>query len=428
MIHGRTNINLPQIPYTPNPNAPATIKTYLYNRGEEYTDLTGGWSKGVHTVQDGLGTVTKQTDRIYLKTGSSTSTDDCPIATVNKVDLTKYNKLCASFIGVSGSSSAGRPRMVVAAGPTRGIGSSGNPVVNPNKGFDGTTSVIVEADISNISGEYYVAAGIFTNDSVLSTTAYIDEVWLETTVEQIKNYTMLYDEGDECTDVTGGWSVGNKSNQNDNLTKNADHLYLTTTTGASSKASAVQVDTTNSLSFGDYTKVGMLLTHDSDDYTTSQAGVTRIGIINNKGDYSFKTVILNTKEDIDGLVLWDIPSNNLSGHYSIGSQTNGMSSSYYSRLKVYDVFLTKEDDIATLCNKAGITAPTDLATLIADTNALTTIFANKNAVTYMVKQCTGDFMASVVADSTARGLLQASQNYTLVQANYHWMKFLAMVA
>ena len=25
--------------------------------------------------------------------------------------------------------------------------------------------------------------------------------------EQLVNYTMLYDSGDECTDITGGWGV-----------------------------------------------------------------------------------------------------------------------------------------------------------------------------------------------------------------------------
>ena len=168
MALGRTNINLPEIPIKPK-------LLWLYNEGDEYVDVTGGWSKGVHTIVDGLGTVTKQADRILLQITSVTS-DDCPIATVNKVDLTKYSKICASYIGIVGSTTNKAPTMRVSANSVRGT-NGGTAVASKN--FDGTSSVIVEVDISSVTGEWYVAAGIHCGDATKTATAYIDKVWLE---------------------------------------------------------------------------------------------------------------------------------------------------------------------------------------------------------------------------------------------------------
>ena len=94
---------------------------------------------------------------------------------------------------------------------------------------------------------------------------------------------------------------------------------------------------------------------------------------------------------------------------------------------MYDVFLVKADDINTLCEKAGVT-PTDLATLIADTTSITAILNSASAVKFMIKNCTGDFMASFIASADCLALLETSPYKTTIQSNDHWAKFLAMVA
>lgn len=104
---------------------------------------------------------------------------------------------------------------------------------------------------------------------------------------------------------------------------------------------------------------------------------------------------------------------------------NGMATVGYVTFK-YGVFV-KADDWQTLCEKAGISA-TSIATLVADTTKLTTILASKDAVRFMIAQCTGNFMINAVESETFITALNDSPYKTLIQANAHWSRFLAMVA
>lgn len=94
---------------------------------------------------------------------------------------------------------------------------------------------------------------------------------------------------------------------------------------------------------------------------------------------------------------------------------------------IHSVAFFQNDNIAELIAIAGLPVPESLDAFIADTTALKTIFKNEMAVSFMTAQCTGDFMVSVISSSTALELLRQSPYYTLVQANEHWAKFLAML-
>lgn len=66
-------------------------KTYLYNEGDECSDLTGGWSKGGYTR--GSGTLTKNATDMTLYTNMSGS-QTVSVLTNSKIDLTGFNSLC----------------------------------------------------------------------------------------------------------------------------------------------------------------------------------------------------------------------------------------------------------------------------------------------------------------------------------------------
>ena len=86
--------------------------------------------------------------------------------------------------------------------------------------------------------------------------------------------------------------------------------------------------------------------------------------------------------------------------------------------------MVKSDDWETLCSKAGIT-PSSIDGVLTQSEA---ILSNKNAVQFMVSQCTGEFMVSAIQNSTFMTALNSSPYKTIVQGNEHWSKFLAMVA
>jgi len=90
----------------------------------------------------------------------------------------------------------------------------------------------------------------------------------------------------------------------------------------------------------------------------------------------------------------------------------------------YTFALCHADNWEELASIAGISAAsqTDLLSQSA------TLFQSIEAVTYLANACTGDFMAEAVLNSTFRSALNASEFSSVVYANEHWAKFLAMVA
>ncbi len=84
----------------------------------------------------------------------------------------------------------------------------------------------------------------------LSAKQYVDGVWVDRTAKSYQNgewvgWTVhLYNGGDECTDITGGWTVSKASNGTS--VKNADHVYFSYT-GSSNIQSYLR--TTNKISF-----------------------------------------------------------------------------------------------------------------------------------------------------------------------------------
>ena len=117
--------------------------------------------------------------------------------------------------------------------------------------------------------------------------------------------------------------------------------------------------------------------------------------------------------------------------YTISSNINYMEVNFGGINSILEIIipyivLFNHDDWQLLCEKAGITAPVDISTLLANQTSLTTIFNNRDAVNYMARQCTGDFMASAVQSTTFKTALEASAYKDIIESNEHWAKFLAM--
>ena len=100
--------------------------------------------------------------------------DDCPLSTSNEVDLSKFNTLYAEFVSISGTKDV-EPKLCISYLSVRGLyGSSG---ASSSKPYNGGSSQIVAADISNVGVPKFVSVGIFAYDDFPVNTAYLTSVW-----------------------------------------------------------------------------------------------------------------------------------------------------------------------------------------------------------------------------------------------------------
>lgn len=84
----------------------------------------------------------------------------------------------------------------------------------------------------------------------------------------------------------------------------------------------------------------------------------------------------------------------------------------------YGLWLTKEDDISGL-SEYGNT----IATILSNSSQL---LADKQAIEYMVENCTGDFMSEAIANTTFINALANCQYKYLILNNVEWKKYLPL--
>lgn len=240
--------------------------------------------------------------------------------------------------------------------------------------------------------------------------------------EQLINYTMLYDYGDECLSVGDSWAVS--TDLNGTLTKNEDHMQL-------------YLNNTN--------VYGRWVTANKDNISLESSDYVKYGIISHVvgGCYNLRVLLNSNAQFLIDLEDTDDPSD--SGHvisnrnmsinrifdYPLkesltyaGVTYNCASAKNMTPLtmKVYALFLLKEDDWQTLASLAGLSVSTiDGMLLFSDV-----LLSNRKAVEFMIKQCTGSFMVSAVKSSVFLGELSISPYKTVILANEHWAKFLTM--
>lgn len=243
--------------------------------------------------------------------------------------------------------------------------------------------------------------------------------------EQLVNYTMLYDNGDECTDITGGYTfITNSTNAANNNTaeKKQNCLY---------QFSGGQSGSTSSWR-GSYFSNNLI------DLSSYEKAFIVCDCTVNNTSYGFGLSVYtqSKKENNDSYIVnWGIVSSGGTTESKIARIGNIEAASRalpvyvaptcrHAQYSLYNLALLKQDDWQTLAEKARITASSIDDILTSSIKLL----SNKKAVEFMIYNCTGDFMASAVLSQTFLTALNNSPYKTLIWSNEHWAKFLNMVA
>lgn len=248
------------------------------------------------------------------------------------------------------------------------------------------------------------------------------------TQTQVINYTMLYDNGDECEDITGGWRyypVGDVWDKHHNFTnytfaKEENRIYLygkgqstsyndkgaamTTTSIDSSGYNAVFIKSTRGTMGTNCSASAMSFVYG--DLMTSSANKESLGGLHSQSGNNPIVVSDKTKDnDVFGIVI--------------------VSAGYAKDVSVYlNAFaLLKPDNWEELASIAEITA-SSIADVLTNSS---TLLNNVDAVNYMVANCTGDFMAKALNNSTFKTALNSSPYASIIRDNVHWAKFMDMV-
>lgn len=225
-------------------------------------------------------------------------------------------------------------------------------------------------------------------------------------LSQIVNYMMLYDKGDECSNITGGWIKSYiQYGSSGTFIKNLTDMYIRSATGTNKVncggATANDIDTTgyaamyiNVLSFvgssplcGWIKNTGLVNEWDSGKPLDSSTGLNKVYI-----SKSYHKAFIHTSSQSGGATI------NL-------------------------VFLVKNDDWTTLANIAGITA----ASMDDLLNQSSVFLSFSGAVKFMCLRCTGDFMVCAIQSSTFLNALNNSPYRSVIYENAHWNKFLKIL-
>jgi hypothetical protein len=144
--------------------------------------------------------------------------------------------------------------------------------------------------------------------------------------------TYLYNAGDECTALTGGWTgVTIKGNATE--TKNTDNLYVASNTGVSDGI----FFTNNAIDLTNYTK--LMLAYTSDDYNNGWACVA-VGDSQTVNAYPDNNITGKTLEDYRGPVATaELDITAITGAHYIKIGTGSGSSSPLPYMRVYEIWL-----------------------------------------------------------------------------------------
>ncbi len=143
------------------------LVTYLYNEGDECTDLTGGWSAVKVTSSSAWSSYEKKTDRFYAQVGKGGSLNPREntifFVTNNKIDLTDYSKLEMEFENVAQGGTLSASSVQIDIRSTKPTSSTGweDSVLMASRNTSGT----ITADISKLNSSYYVCAIFYASYS-----------------------------------------------------------------------------------------------------------------------------------------------------------------------------------------------------------------------------------------------------------------------
>lgn len=254
----------------------------------------------------------------------------------------------------------------------------------------------------------------------------IKEFYNPSNYDQIQNYYLIYDRG---TEYVGLKYQAENTSYGGFITKNSDHYYIGRKAqtnmlwsgGLISTSSTVDLTGWNTASFlfnsktNSYEDIDTAGNQEAGSFVTSYSGMSN-------GVWSYEILAWSDLVVIGGQATFsDVSSINTSKYikYTVRGEHGTVYNHYLT-----GIALSKSDDIATLASKAGISN----ATISNILNNSSTLLNNYDAVQWMIKRCTGDFMIRAVSNANFKSALNNSPFKSYVTGNTHWAKFLAMTA
>lgn len=145
--------------------------TYLYNRGDECTEITGGWS----TQGDSGGSITKNSNNVYINcTGVNNKSTYRIIYANDPIDLTDIATLSINVTSRATDGTGSDYYLYICSKIPSGY-SAFNAVASAKIESDGVT----ELDVNNIDGEYYIVVGVrIAGVASYYVKSYLSEVWM----------------------------------------------------------------------------------------------------------------------------------------------------------------------------------------------------------------------------------------------------------
>lgn len=291
---------------------------------------------------------------------------------------------------------------------------------------------------------YWALNGVeYDFDTPITSDITLVAVWIKE-YEQLVNYTMLYDaffndtELNQCKDITGGWVTGQ------NLSNYSGGVFTLDSTGVtcgdnSSGYGSKYASTNQKIDISQY--VTVLLNADTSYVGASYTGSTCLCLPDENFAPGSVLYINNNYGGTNGMTFWVkehaksstnhnetfVAIKNIDAidrkSYVVVYAYCGATGNQELIIKCKHLALFKSDDWQTLADIVGIEA-TSIDDILTNS---TVVLANQNAVNFMIKQCTGDFMAKAIQSETFLSALENSSFKSLVYANEHWAKFLNMV-
>lgn len=239
------------------------------------------------------------------------------------------------------------------------------------------------------------------------------------TAEQSEvHYSLLYHNGDECIETSGGWSAYSKSNQPQYAAfRSVNQFNLNDYTKALLVA----------LAYGTVPVVYAM--HSVKDALSERSPLNLAYTENGTKNSTLMDVVATGKQYVYLGTTWSSGSGNTitTTKKSTYLDTGLKDASDQRGGYVYTFALFKADDWQTWMALGGVAGFDSVDRLVADQTAMNTLLANKEACEFMIEKCTGDVMASAIMSSVFKTALNNSVYKNDVYANEHWAKFLAMV-
>lgn len=253
-------------------------------------------------------------------------------------------------------------------------------------------------------------------------------------ITQLVNYLILYNEGDECEEVTGGWT-GYTKTSGDIAKKGENYLRVYNPAYDSNTEKAKYIPffkSEKAIDITGYTMALMMSELVSNSHwarcTFAPQSVTELPYMHREVltftdylDMNYATtptdqiILINDTIDDPG---------EFYAYFMAGNQNTGSKSDGY----LYNLALFKEDNWQKWISKAGLSADTytTLDSVLSDAAAMATLMNSFPAVNYMILQCTGTVLAGVIQSETALDAIANSKYYNNIYGNIYWKKILDM--